>query len=159
MLSIFCKRIARKQLLPVKDVDKKQGQAKPWSAVYGWQDNLSGKTILRLRRIAVFNCWLRPHWHQYLMGSGQRKITSKLYICIIQEVTHFIYLQNTFLFTSGIVLISMNSFIDLGKGPFSKKVSHIDQQRTLEDKYVKLTKSHKDCPSEEFLVPELLLIN
>lgn len=50
----------------------------------------------------------------------------------------------------------MNSFIDLGKGPFSKKVIDIDQQRTLEDKDVKLTKSHKDYQSEEFLVPELL---
>lgn len=34
----------------------------------------------------------------------------------------------------------MGNFIDLGKGPFSKKVINIDQQGTLEDRCVKMKK-------------------
>lgn len=34
----------------------------------------------------------------------------------------------------------MGNFIDLGKGPFSKKVINIDQQRTLEEQYVNMKK-------------------
>lgn len=60
--------------------------------------------------------------------------SSKVHFYTEQKAAQITYLQNKFLFTLGILHISMGNFIDLGKSPLSKKVINIDQQRTLGDR-------------------------